>query len=129
MTNKFVLDANIVLEVFLDRARKQQVLSAVAALEAQQRDLCVSSLSVSHFMYFIEREKKSKVDANSFMAQFSVLDVNEQDVQWAFANDQGDFEDALQVACAIRHGCKKFLTLDQELKKRHHKHIATSLVQ
>ncbi len=111
------------------RVRKRQAMAAIADLGTNTSEVYLSSLSVSHFMYFAELEKKSKHDAHAFIKQFPALDVNQADVDWAFANDQGDFEDALQVACALRHGCKKFLTLDQGLKTRHHKHLAITLIR
>ncbi len=128
MADKVVIDANIALEIFLVRARRQKVIAELAGLGSNEVRLHISSLSVSHFMYFVELENKSKQNAHKYIQQFPVLDVNEEDVEWAFANDQGDYEAALQVACAIRHGCQKLLTLDQNLKKHHQKHIAVSLI-
>ncbi|HUS25846.1 MAG TPA: hypothetical protein VMY99_00665 [Nevskiaceae bacterium] len=38
------------------------------------------------------------------------------EVAWAIKYRQNDdFEDALQVACAVLEGCKEFITLDARL--------------
>jgi predicted nucleic acid-binding protein len=40
-----------------------------------------------------------------------------------------DFEDALQVACAIREGCNNLVTLDGSLSKKYAQYIAIDLIR
>ena len=63
------------------------------------------------------RRRGSQVkNVELLLGTFSWLPVLETDVAWARSRYQGkDFEDALQIACALREGCTKFVTLDQKL--------------
>jgi predicted nucleic acid-binding protein len=55
--------------------------------------------------------------------------VVDADAQWAFMNFQGkDFEDALQVACALREDCSSFATLDELLAKKYKKDMTVWLL-
>ncbi len=127
MTAKVLLDANILIELFQKRQRTRQVQETIKEHEFYL--LCISILSVDLLLYFVERDKGSKRVAHDFLKNYQILDMNKTDYEWAQANDRGDFEDALQVACALRHGCQKLITLDQRLAKNHEKHIITKLVR
>ena len=127
-TDLVFLDANIIMELFFNRVRRPQVLRAMEQADGDVRFL-VSILSVDVLFYHVEAKHLDKASAHAFLGQYGLLDMNEADYLWAQANDQGDFEDALQVACALRHSCQKFLTLDQRLKKHHHQHIAVTLIR
>ncbi len=127
-SNNVFIDANILMELFFARASRQKVMETLLAKGAEAEHVA-SILSVHILFYYVEKEKKQKSDAHDFLQSYRILDMNEADYEWAMANDQGDFEDALQIACALRQGCKKFLTLDQGLKQRHHKHLAITLIR
>lgn len=125
--HKVYLDANILLEVLFSRVRRQKVLNLLENLQDAQ--FCVSVLSVDLVMYFVELEKKPRGTAQEFLKRYETLDMTAQDAQWAFDNDNGDFEDALQVACARRHGCTTFITLDQGVEPMHSKHIPVQTIR
>lgn len=127
ISNSVFVDANVLMELFFARASRRAVLQALEA-DGPEAEHVVSIVSVHILFYFVEKEKKRKSDAHDFLKSYGILDMNEADYDWAAANDQGDFEDALQVACALRHGCNKFLTLDASLAAAHRKHIATKLI-
>ena len=112
---KVYLDANVLLELLFHRARYEKVVKAL--LDAKDVQLCISVLSVDLVMYFVEIEKQSKVKAWEFLSKYHHLDLTTVDTTWAHDNDQGDFEDALQVSCALRHGCKLLITLDKDFQK------------
>lgn len=127
-TDKTLLDANILIEIVLERLKYQAVVRTITEAAAEHK-LVTSILSADLLLYYVEREKRDKAGAFNFLRSYQILDMNEADYEWATQNDQGDFKDALQVACALRHGCKKLITLDAELAKRHNKHIAVKLVK
>jgi predicted nucleic acid-binding protein len=62
---------------------------------------------------------RKRVDINiieKFLLDYKILSLSEEDVKWAMTNRRNaDFEDALQIAIAIRNGCTEFITLDREL--------------
>lgn len=126
---KVLLDTNVLLDVLFDRPHRSAVEAAVSQLVRNADvQLAISVLSVSTVFYFVEKGGFAKTAAHAFLSNYRIFDMNEADYSWAMDNDQGDFEDALQVACAMRHGCRDFLTLDKALAERHRKHIATRLV-
>ncbi len=52
-------------------------------------------------------------------------------VAWGYAREElaavaldKDFEDCLQLAVAVRNGCRQFITFDQKLYKKYHKRVA-----
>jgi predicted nucleic acid-binding protein len=120
------VDANVLLEVILKRARAttcEQFLS-------NGEDKAMSLLTLDLVMYFVERDKMTWKPVKTFLESFRWLPVLESDAQWAFVQFAGDdFEDGLQVACAIREGCDKFVTLDGPLSKRYAGNIAIELLR
>lgn len=121
MANIF-LDANVLMELFFSRKRRAKVEEVVMALPDNAL-LTTSILAVHILFYYVEKDKFDKSEANAFLSAYKVLDMGSADYGWAFTNDQGDFEDALQTACALRHGCRKILTLDRDFAALHTKHI------
>lgn len=127
MNNKTFLDANIIMELFFDRTKRPQVLRYMEEQDGKTQYI-TAILSTHVLFYYVEAERIDKAEVHAFLSQYAIMDMNEADYLWAQDNDQGDFEDALQAACALRHGCRKFLTLDRKLAKRHRKHISITLI-
>jgi predicted nucleic acid-binding protein len=127
-TDKVLLDVNAIMELHFGRRSWRDVLAAIAE-DGEEAEHLVSILSVHILLHFVEKDKRSKTEAFNFLQSYGIFDMAEADYEWAMLNDQGDFEDALQVACALRHGCKKLITLDADLSKRHNKHIVVKLVR
>lgn len=119
------VDANVLLEVILRRAR----LATCENFLNNNKDKAISTLTLDLVMYFVERNKLDWKPVKVFLEGFIWLSIIDADAQWAFAQFRGDdFEDALQVACAIREGCNIFVTLDGALSKKYSDNIAISLL-
>ena len=118
------LDANILLEIILERP---QQLAAKKFLEAQQGALHISALTAHLVVHF----GQSRVDAlvlQQFLGDYKVLALEAADFAWAFANQRNDdFEDALQLGVAIKHGCDTFVTFDKQLASAY-KNLSTITV-
>ncbi len=108
------LDTNIILEIILnDRAKFQQVRNFLEKLDDVT---AISMLSVHLIMYFGRKEKANETYLNEIIDQNILLSLTSADYKWAKKNEyKKDFEDALQLAIAIRAGCDAFVTLDQDL--------------
>lgn len=120
------IDANVLLEVI----QKREHSAACERLLGNKEDKAISILSLDLVMYFIERDKLAWKPVKAFLESFNWLPVTEADAQWAFMNFKGDdFEDALQVACAIRESCNSFATLDKDLSKKYAKDIKIRLLR
>jgi predicted nucleic acid-binding protein len=123
-----VLDTNILLEVLENRARVQQVIAALERHKAQPT--AVTTLSLSNIFYFAERDKYDLALVEKQLKQYLFLDVTAEDAAWAFAHYQGkDFEDALQVAAAIRQKANVFMTLDAALAAKYQKFLKIELIR
>ena len=116
------LDANILLEVLLP-GRKN-----VALAERYLTDKAVVSPLTAHlYAYFGSKEGFSIGELIQNLANLRYTDLGPNEINWAIINCQdNDFEDALQVACAITSGAKEFITFDKKLSKNYQKYKNTS---
>jgi predicted nucleic acid-binding protein len=120
------VDANVLLEVI----QKRRYSAACEKLLGNKEDKAISILTLDLVMYFVERDKLAWKPVKAFLESFDWLPVIEADAGWAFLNFKGDdFEDALQVACAIRENCNSFATLDKGLSKKYAKDIKIHLLR
>lgn len=108
------LDANVILEVILkDRPHFNQ---AKKFLETVNDDTAVSVLSTHLIMHFGRKEHIEDALLESVIGANELLSIIPEDYVWAVMNEQErDFEDALQVATAIRNSCETFVTFDSSL--------------
>jgi len=113
-TEVLFLDANILLEIILGR-EKQAV--ARKTIEGQRNQLCISSLTAHLVVHFGQSIVELPV-LRKFLSDYTILSLESSDFEWAFINARNkDFEDALQLAVAVRNDCSEFLTLDKVLHK------------
>jgi len=106
------LDANIALEVILERQNQQLVKDL---LSKYSDNLNISSLTAHLIIYFGLKRVDLPV-LRRFLEDYIVLSLDSVDFEWAFNNIRSnDFEDALQLGVAIRNGCTSFITLDRPL--------------
>lgn len=111
------VDANIVLELILPGRKKAK---AVARILGQQSDMALSMLSAHLIWHFGRLQGLPDDFLTKIIDDYKLLSVTEADYNWAKHNERGkDFEDALQVAIALKAGCDTFITLDGPLIKRY----------
>lgn len=127
MANNVFVDANVLLELFFERAKHGLAIKALLDLPGDSTT-ATSVLALSILMYYVEAGKFDKVLAHKFINGYRILDMNESDYAWALANDEGVFEDALQLACALRHGCTKLITFDKDMEPMYGKHLAIQTI-
>ena len=125
--NLVFVDTNILMELFFRRPQYDLAITSLTAL-AEQDIVCTSILSFSTLLYYVEAEKFDRSSAHNFLKGFKIVDMNEADYKWAEANDNGDFEDALQVACARRHNCSSLFTLDKKFGSMYGKYISVHTI-
>ena len=123
-TDLALVDTNVLMEIFFHRSKYNAATSGLLAISRQNITVCASVLSVSTLLYYVEAEKLNKKSAHTFVKGFKILDMDGIDYKWAELNDQGDFEDALQVACARRHDCSLLLTLDRKFDTMYGKYLS-----
>jgi len=110
--NKLFLDANILIEILESRPKHKEAQKLVRAGAGK---LYVSTLTC-HIAIYISQKRAGLDIMEQFLSDYEWLELLPEDVSWAFNNRRSeDFEDALQVAVAIRNGCDTFVTLDHSL--------------
>lgn len=120
------IDANVILEIVEKRAH---AAACEHLLKNTTEKRAISTLTLDLVMYFVERDKISLPPVKTFLESFTWLPVTEADAAWALAHFDGkDFEDGLQVACAMREQCSMLATLDKGLAKKYARHLPVKLV-
>lgn len=123
------VDANVLLEIIESRNRKTAVRNAIAAYGNQDESLGISTLSVSHLFYLAEAHKIPLKRVEQVIAPYLIYDVVAADVEWALGRYvDKDFEDALQIAAALREKCTTFITLDTLLAKKYNTYLTIELI-
>ena len=110
------LDADVLLEIILkDRPHVNQ---AKQFLEALDDDTAISLLTAHLIMHFGRKEHIVDGLLERVIGENELLAITPEDYIWAAKHEQGrDFEDALQIAAALRHGCDTFVTFDSSLAR------------
>ena len=122
MACNVLLDANILIELLFDRTKAGAVKEVITSLP-EDDEMATSIFSINMTFYYVEKYGMSKARAHEFIKNYQILSMDESDYVWARDNDAGDFEDALQIACARRHGCSKIITLDKKMDAQYGKHM------
>lgn len=127
MPNELVfLDANVLLELILRKRR----LTAVVQQFIHENQTVISPLSAHLAFYFGQKDGLQKEYIFEILKNFQYTEFGANEVMWAMENCQdNDFEDALQVACAVLNGAKLFVTIDKKLAKKYQQFINIQLLK
>src|SRR5260370_93884 len=123
-------DANTIIEIILKRKRVEACRTTIETAQASGEDLAITTLSLDLVMYYAEAKKLNLKEVEKFLRLFVWLPLTEADAQWAFTHFKGkDFEDGLQIACALRERCGEFVTLDRGLYKKYGMRLPVELLR
>ncbi len=103
---RVLVDTNIVLDALLER--EPFVRDARALLEAtrsQQIQGYVTATTLTNIFYIVQRQTRNLESARQAVSMtltlMEVCPVNRDTLEAAFASNLRDFEDAVQLACAM----------------------------
>ncbi len=100
-----LLDTNVILDVLLDRTPWSTDAVALWQAKLDRRFVaCVTATSLTDIFYIIRRyagNEKAWQAVHSSLDQLSVIPVGIDELRLATTLDGNDFEDNLQMACAI----------------------------
>jgi predicted nucleic acid-binding protein len=123
-------DANVLIEIILDRGRADLCRARIEKARTAKEDGSITILTFSHVMYYAEANKLNLKNVELLLRTFNLLPLIEVDVAWAGAHYQGkDFEDGLQVACALRENCSRFVTIDRSLAEKYSGQLQIELIR
>ena len=113
------LDSNILLEIILkDRVKRYQVRKYLESISKLDDFSSISMLTVHLIMHFGRKEQIDDYFLQAVINENELFSLSAEDYEWALVNERGkDFEDALQLAVAMRTNCDTFLTLDKKLAR------------
>lgn len=114
LINKIFFDANVIVEIALER---KNIQTAINSLRNAGEYAYASTLS-GHLTVHFGKKHADLAALEQLLSSFTLLSLESIDFTWAFRNrHDDDFEDALQIAVAIRNGCNEFVTFDKKLAK------------
>lgn len=125
MTHRLFFDTNVLLDHLLDREPFADDAAELWSM-AERREVvgCIAALSFN-FVYYIVRhqadERAARRAIKGLRDVFEVVEVDHQIINQAIdagTRGFGDFEDAIQHACAIRTGATYLVTRDPTGFKR-----------
>lgn len=109
---KIFLDTNIVLDFFTERMNDGKATKLVQLGASPCYEMCISLLTAVNVLY-VSRKLSSKLSPEDISNLFTILP---QDAgQWESAGKlkMEDFEDAIQVSCALSSNCFCIVSRDR----------------
>ena len=111
---KVFVDTNIVLDYFYDRMRDGWAKTIVLVGQESMYEMCISILTAINVLY-ITKKYETRVSPDDIARLFRILPQDYEQYRYAQTIDIDDFEDAMQLACAVGGGCRAFVTRDRDL--------------
>lgn len=116
---RILLDTNIVLDFLLEREPFLHDADRVfQAIENNQLVGYISATTVTNIFYIARKQTRSVEQAREIVAETLtaavICPVDRAVLEAAFALGLTDFEDAVQIACAINQGLDAIVTRDQQ---------------
>jgi predicted nucleic acid-binding protein len=116
---RVLIDTNIVLDFLLQREPFLQDAEAVfQAIDSGRVVGYVTATTLTDIFYIARRHTRSVEQARQAVLEtltvMVICPVNRAIVESAFTSGRDDFEDAVQIACAVAQGLEAILTRDQQ---------------
>jgi predicted nucleic acid-binding protein len=109
------IDANILLEVLLNRRLAEQCL---AILNDPSKEYGISALTVHIVWYIAEKYRLDRDRVDETLSPWEILPIANHTLKTARSRYDGkDFEDCLQAACAEEGGYDEIATIDKNFQR------------
>lgn len=114
---KVLIDTNVVLDVILEREPfVESAIALFALIEAGKLQGYITATTITNIFYIVRklRGRETALQAISRLIKgLNLCTVNLQVIQQAVSINLQDFEDGVQVACAISENLDAIVTRDQ----------------
>ena len=111
---KVLIDTNVILDVLCSRNDFLEASSLVwKYCETNRIEGYISAVSVPNIVYILRKElspERTKQVIEQLFLVFRVADLKAEDLKKAAAMQVPDFEDALQMVCALRTNADLIIT-------------------
>jgi predicted nucleic acid-binding protein len=113
---RILLDTNVILDILLQRA--PWVATAAVVWQAAiggRLNACVTASSFTDIFYIARKlvgPPAARAAVRDCLDVLTVLPVERTDLETDHASPLADFEDAVQLACAVRQGMNALVTRD-----------------
>lgn len=116
---KVLVDTNVILDGFLERELFVEDAKALLnAIQSQQTEGFVTATTLTDIFYIVRRETKNIEQAREAVSRtltlMQICPVDRRILEAAFASNLHDFEDAVQLACAIAKSWDAIITRDPQ---------------
>lgn len=113
---KYLLDANVLLEVLLGRKESLKCQSFIDS----DNELFLSALSIHVIYYITSKQGLSHESIRLLISKFTIVPIGLQEYEFASViNQDKDIEDAFQIASSVLNKCDAIVTLDKKIKKKY----------
>lgn len=112
---RLFLDTNIVLDYFTGRMHDDKALNIMKAGQMRCYELNISFLTAANTM-FVARKCCPGLNPSVLSDLFNIRPQTAGQWKTARTFAMPDFEDALQIACAIDAGCDVFISRDRHFE-------------
>lgn len=113
MKPKVFLDTNVMLDLLLEREGFAEAAEILQLHDDGVIEVCQSSLSLANIAYILRKIFSPQFLAPTMLQLASVAEVlplGGDDIRRALMLDGRDYEDMLQLSCAMAGGCETVVT-------------------
>jgi predicted nucleic acid-binding protein len=126
MVTKVIIDANVLIDLLLQRCRYQAAKDLYDQIERGEVEAFISP-SIVHIVAYWAKKNLGPEKTKSFLIQMcdkvEVVSVDHRITMKALLSHITDVEDAIQYYAAVAHDMRIFISNDQQLRK-----VATSVL-
>ena len=118
MASKLFLDANVLLEYFLQRQNRESVKDIFVQAESGTIKAFTSTSIIQICGYFLQKEYGKETTIKILLGllnEVGVIDCKHDTVVMALNSSISDIEDAIQYYSALQHKMDYYITFDKKL--------------
>ena len=118
---RLFLDTNVLIDIIqAERECHEYSTAILQAVRISPLTACISTQSIVDASYVFSQGSKAPISefkkaVELFGSIVDILGVEQEDIETANHGDLEDYEDAVQLSCAIRNGCDALITNDRKL--------------
>lgn len=115
---RVLVDTNIILDDLLEREPfVRDAKALLQAIEDQQIQGYITATTLTDIFYIARKNKgiqKARQDISDLLALMHICTVDRSILETAISSNLPDFEDAVQIACALNENLDAIITRDTQ---------------